>query len=279
MIEQLIDKIVENNPLHRNFIESAIENVTTEEKKQLNLYLQYCFSKGLTLEFLTDCYLTIVEDTFREQIYFIKHRRYRYSTFAEVAEHVYFNKTYMLKYMYGLALTSFLWPNHLGIARFYRDCLPKNKHGQLLEIGPGHGYYLMTAINESNFDNICGVDISETSIELTKDIIDYYCQSTDRLTLICDDFLNTDQLRTKSYDAIIMGEVLEHVEQPKLFLQRITDLSKEDAFIFISTCINAPAVDHIFLWDNLAELEAMITDSGLQIKAKTENINIKQTHK
>jgi 2-polyprenyl-3-methyl-5-hydroxy-6-metoxy-1,4-benzoquinol methylase len=62
-----------------------------------------------------------------------------------------------------------------------------------------------------------------------------------------------------------MGEVLEHVEQPELFLRRIAELAADDAFIFITTCINAPAVDHIYLWRTTDELEDMIRDSGLSI--------------
>ena len=60
-----------------------------------------------------------------------------------------------------------------------------------------------------------------------------------------------------------MGEVLEHVEQPEVFLRRIAELAKDDAFIFITTCINAPAVDHIYLWRTTDELEEMIEASGL----------------
>ena len=62
-----------------------------------------------------------------------------------------------------------------------------------------------------------------------------------------------------------MGEVLEHVEQPEVFLRRIAELAKDDGYIFITTCINAPAVDHIYLWRTTDELEDMITASGLSI--------------
>jgi hypothetical protein len=63
----------------------------------------------------------------------------------------------------------------------------------------------------------------------------------------------------------VMGEVLEHVERPEVFLRRIAELAKDDAYIFITTCINAPAVDHIFLWRTTDDLEDMITGSGLRI--------------
>jgi len=79
------------------------------------------------------------------------------------------------------------------------------------------------------------------------------------------DFLEATDLEPSSFDAVVMGEVLEHVEQPEVFLRRIAELAKDDAYIFITTCINAPAVDHIYLWRTTDELEEMITASGLTI--------------
>jgi 2-polyprenyl-3-methyl-5-hydroxy-6-metoxy-1,4-benzoquinol methylase len=62
-----------------------------------------------------------------------------------------------------------------------------------------------------------------------------------------------------------MGEVLEHVEKPDVFLRRIAELAKDDAYVFVTTCINAPTVDHIYLWRTTDELEEMITANGLKI--------------
>ena len=62
-----------------------------------------------------------------------------------------------------------------------------------------------------------------------------------------------------------MGEVLEHVERPDIFLRRIAELATDDAYIFVTTCVNAPAVDHIFLWRTTDELESMIVSNGLSI--------------
>ena len=79
------------------------------------------------------------------------------------------------------------------------------------------------------------------------------------------DFLEAGDLEPGSFDAVVMGEVLEHVEKPDVFLRRIAELAKDDAYIFVTTCINAPAVDHIYLWRTTDELEEMILANGLEI--------------
>lgn len=266
-VTALIDKVIEGNPMHRNFVTRALANVTTTELAHLDDYLDFCLQKGLTVDYLAECYLTIVGDTLREQIYFQKHKKYRYSTFAEVGDSVYFNEEYMSFYMYGLAITSYLWPNHLDLFRFFRETLPPAKTGKYLEIGPGHGYFFMTAMEQSSFDTFTGVDISETSIAMTRALIEHSGADKASFDLVCMDFLKTD-LPENGFDAVVMGEVLEHVEQPELFLKQIARIANKDAHIFVSTCINAPAVDHIYLFKTPEQLSKMFDDCGLRVKSQ-----------
>ena len=65
-----------------------------------------------------------------------------------------------------------------------------------------------------------------------------------------------------------MGEVLEHVEQPALFMARIRELAAPGAFVFITTAINAPAVDHIYLFDTPDAVRALVRKAGFAIKAE-----------
>lgn len=264
-IRALADAILEANPMHRSFMTAALENITPDEMGHLDRYIDFCRQRGLTIEYLADCYLTIVGDTLREQIYFQKHKKYRYSSFAEVADNVYFNDEYMSFYMYGLAITSFLWPNHLAMFRFFRDTLPKNKKGAYLEIGPGHGYYLMTAMERAAYDSFTGVDISETSVAQTRALLEHFVGDKRKFELLCMDFLDSD-LPAQGFDAVVMGEVLEHVEEPERFLRRIVQLATKDAYIYVTTCINAPAIDHIYLFRTPEQLEKTFEDSGLKIK-------------
>jgi ubiquinone/menaquinone biosynthesis C-methylase UbiE len=269
-VAELAAAILEKNPMHRSFLTAALGQVTPQELGRLEDYIGFCRGRGLSTDYLSDCYLTIVGDTLREQMYFQKHRKYRYSSFKEVADNVYFNDEYMSFYMYGLALTSFLWPNHLALFRFFAETLPNDRGGAYLEIGPGHGYFLMTAMERSAYAEFLGVDISETSISQTRALLEHYGRGSKAkkgFELRCMDFLASG-LPAASFDAVVMGEVLEHVERPELFLREIGRVAKKDAHVFVTTCINAPAVDHIYLFGDTQQLETLFADNGFTVKSR-----------
>jgi 2-polyprenyl-3-methyl-5-hydroxy-6-metoxy-1,4-benzoquinol methylase len=265
VLENFVAHVVDQNPMHVNFITSALGRADADTLQRLNQYLDYCLSNGLDMASLADCYNTISRDTFREEMYFRSKKKYRYSKFSEVAEAVYFNEEYMKKYMYGLALTSFIWPNHVAMHNFFIATFPKGLTGNYLEVGPGHGYYFMQAASLGNFEKLVGVDISPASVALTRDIIRHFGFDRDRqIDLREADFLAM-VATPEPYSCIVMGEVLEHVEEPDRFLRAIAALSGADTHIYVTTCINAPAVDHIYLFRDPAAIEQMARDSGLTV--------------
>ena len=117
-VDLLVKKILEDNPMHRQMLTSSLDILMPEDLMQLEDYILYCMENSITIDYLSESYLILVTDTLREQIYFNKHKKYRYSTFADVADSVYFNKEYMSHYMHAVALSLFFWPNHLRMFRF-----------------------------------------------------------------------------------------------------------------------------------------------------------------
>jgi 2-polyprenyl-3-methyl-5-hydroxy-6-metoxy-1,4-benzoquinol methylase len=264
-LKALGEAIVAQNPVHAEFLASSMAELTDDARAGLVEYVDYCTSRGRTIEYLAQCYNTITNDTLDEQFFFMKHGRYRYSKYSEVADKVYLDAEYMNKYMYGLALTAFFWPNHAKMYQFFVRSFPRGKKGAYLEIGPGHGYYLKTAAELGDFDRLVGIDVSPTSVALTRDILEHSSlETTAQIDIVESDFLaisNDD----RQFSCIVTGEVLEHVEEPGLFLRKIAELSNADTHIFVTTCVNAPSVDHIFLWRTTGAVEDLIRESGLEI--------------
>lgn len=265
LVDDFTSLVTTENPLHTSFMKQSLSSMREDTRAELTDYLNYCLSIGLSLDYLALSYNTIVNDTLMEQMFFEENKRYRWSRFDELAHLVYFDDAYMQKYMYGLAITAFLWPNHTALHDFFIRTFPRGRKGTYLEIGPGHGYYFMRAARLGDFDRLLGVDISASSVAMTRDIIRHFgIEKKCRAEVVETDFL-AFQEGDEQYSCIVMGEVLEHVEDPGRFLSTIARLSGPSTHIFITTCMNAPAVDHISLFRTGKDVEDIITSSGLQI--------------
>lgn len=265
LTKHLFEAIAQTNADRSVSFNDTNDYLYEEEKSMLAAILDFLVEKGASISMLADCHNLISSDTLNEQIYFLKNKKYRYSTYDQVKSHVYNNMEYMKKYMYGLMLTGFTWKNHVQLNRWYVDIIPKEKKGQYLEIGPGHGYHMMTAMTKCAFEFYEGIDISPTSVMLTQEILSKFASAKkDSFKIYEADFLTHDF--DKQYDVIVMGEVLEHVEDPGAFLGKIARIAKPDSFIYITTAINAPAVDHIYLFDSPQSVVAMVEESGMEVK-------------
>lgn len=268
-LTELWDAILTRNPRHRSFLEHAIAGLRPDEEIELEHLLLWAEAQGHDVASMAEAYHTIVQDTLREQGYFTKHGRYRYSRLEDVANAVYHDRGYMDRYMRGLALSSYLWPNHAAMRRYFERTMPTNRTGTYLEVGPGHGFYFVRALRDGAFDRCVGVDLAATSLELTATVVDHFApREVDRAELVHGDFTDPAVASTVpgGVDAFVMGEVLEHVEDPQALLARIAGLCHPETWIHVTTCMNAPAVDHIYLFETAEEVEAMIVGAGLVVE-------------
>lgn len=268
LIDDFIANVVSENPMHASFINASLAKIRQDDRDDLTEYLSFCVADGMSLKRVAECYNTLVIDAQTELVHFMRNKRYRYSTFDEVAGDVYYDPDFMQRYMCGLAVSSFLWPNHNRMHRFFLDGFPRTAGGTYLEVGPGHGYYFMKAAASGQFECLIGVDVSPTSIQMTQNILDYYGigqRYGERVQLLEADFLGQDVAR-EDFSVIVMGEVIEHVEEPEKFLDRLRDLCTPNTVVYLTTCANAPAIDHIYLFDSPEHIESMIEAAGLKIE-------------
>ena len=267
VVNDIVDLMSTKNPLHakeiRKYINSCENDFLEFANSYLDKYISHLTSANINLEFIIDSYLLVVEDTFKEQIRFFKTGKYKHSSFNEVYENVYANSEYMFKYMVGLALTQFFWKNHKNIFLFFKCHIMKVSGTDYLEIGPGHGLYLSEAIKSQNFKNFTAVDVSETSLNMCKSIVAFQNRNNNVDYKLMDIY---DYQPKQGYDFISMGEVLEHIETPAEIMKKLYELLAEDGMIFITTCANAPAIDHIYLFNNVDEIRDLFKSCNFKIK-------------
>lgn len=263
MIAALVDAIGEKNPRQRRPVESALATLRMDERRDLEAWVDHACARGETIETLAAAYDLVVRDTLREQVYFQRHGRYRHATFADVAADVYFSPKYMQRYMEGLALTGFFWENHVALRRFLLTALARLPRARrYLEVGPGHGLHLAAAARLGCADEFEAVDLSPTSVALCTELLrSGTLGPLPDVTVREADFLGATVEGT--FGVVVMGEVLEHVEQPDLFLRRARALLDDGGHLLCTTCLDAPAIDHIRHFRTVGEVESLLVDAGL----------------
>lgn len=265
---------------------NLVSSRSSFQKKRLANYIKTCDSEffrsgdefvskyekmlainGMSLDYAINSYLKMCNDMVRCQIEFLRTGKYPYVNAEKARENVYENKIEMLSYMVGLGISQFLWPSHYRILTFFKNIVNMNinRSSSYLEIGPGHGLYMEYAlIKLISLENVVAIDISPTSLELTRSLITNCLPSFNkRIDYILGDIITHD-IKSK-FDFVTMGEVLEHVDQPVLLLRKLKTLISPGGQVFISTCANSPANDHVVQFDNVAQIRDVIGFSDLII--------------
>lgn len=221
---------------------------------------------NLKLEVASDAYLKMCADMMISHLYFYKYDKYPLNNQKAAYEKVYDNNTEMKSYVYGIALSQFLWSTHYAMFSFFIDKLnSKNlKIKKYLEIGCGHGLFLYEVIKKYGESiEYQVVDISKTSINITKSIIDFLTKKKFNINYKLQDILKYKS--KKKFDFIEMGEVLEHVDRPGKLLKKINSILNKDGKVFLSTCVDCPTIDHVYHFRSIKHIESLIKESGFKI--------------
>jgi len=232
------------------------------------------FSKGfsscladeeISLDDAVDAYLRVCRDMLVAQIQFARTGVYNCQSSDVVNKTVYSNPEIMSYHMQGIALSQFLWPNHYAMYDFF--CQELATDGNLvqsyLEIGAGHGLFLSKALEMFKNASFTVVDISEVSINMARKIIHHMSECLDKVQFQHQDVMLFDD--KPIFDFITMGEVLEHVENPKFLLDKIYKLLKPKGRAYISTCCNCASIDHIYLFKNVEDIRKLFAEARLNI--------------
>ncbi len=227
-------------------------------------YLAFLDETGMTVEEAADTYLHMCKDMVVEQIKFARTGVYSCTSAAEVERIVYASSEIMTYHMHGMALSQFLWKNHYLMFRFFIDEIRKaNNISNYLEVGAGHGLFLAEALKVFQKALFLVVDISQTSIMMTKKLIKHFSPHAEGVHFEHKDIMTFD---TKiPFDFVVMGEVLEHVDEPFALLQKVHNLLQPHGLAYITTCCNYPAIDHVYLFRDVQEIHELLNESGLYI--------------
>lgn len=266
LTDQYISLIGAENEFQKIYLEKSLVELRKEEEEELEDILNFFMQSGNSIETQAKAYLVFVEVALEETKYFLQNGSYRFHKLEEVEDMVYRNPSYMKNYMMGLTLSQYLWGNHRKMIRWFQEKIEKQTDGSYFEIGPGYGQYLFKAMKKSGMKNYSVIDISNTSLEGLMALSEYYGLSVNEGggRIICGDFLSYKD--TVKYDFLVMGEVLEHVENPDMFLNKIYGITNEKSKIIITTAINAPALDHIYLFKDIESVNSLVENSGFLIE-------------
>lgn len=269
----IVDEVLGAWPEHRKFLNASFKDRSAElldtSDVIADLLLKVAVGRGRPLADYADDYRYLCEQiVFPEELYFRRENRYRLSTFKEAAEQVYDNVPLMTRYMNGLFVSDALWFNHASAMNdFAKAYLPAAKPGgRHLEIGPGHGMLLHLAIRYGNFAELSAWDVSQTSIDHARHILQILDEA-DRVVLSLQDMYAPEALQANAgrFDTIVLSEVLEHLEHPREALEIIGKLLAPGGSVWINVPANGPAPDHLFLLRSPQELNELMESVGLSV--------------
>lgn len=104
-------------------------------------------------------------------------------------------------------------------------CFPEKKNISILEIGSGLGY-LTYSLNKAGYKTT-GLDISNDAVLQAKEKYGDYYEAGDLFVI--------SENHKKTYDCVVMTEIIEHVEDPKSFIVAALSLLRDGGKLILTT--------------------------------------------
>ena len=213
-------------------------------------------------------YCQVCLDFMKHQGRFNKTGKYHQEDVKKLISDIYENEEMMNHYyLDGLLLTFAFWHNHQALLRFFTDrfLVRVDDAEELTEVGVGHGLFFLKAAQALKSACLTGIDVSPYSLAYTDSMMKAHGQSPERYRLEKRDVFTDGLAGSAQADAIVCGEVLEHVPDPVALARRLAEACKPDGYMFLTTCANTEAVDHIFLFHDVAHIHRTLEEAGLVV--------------
>ena len=264
---RIVSELLEVWPEHEKYLRARFREIDEAFEARIEELSALALKDiGNQLEQYCSCYRWMCEAFLEEEIYFARHKEYRYSSFDEVYRLVYSNREVMRKYVRGILISQIIWEPHARAIDFFREDFLSDApaDSSYLEVGPGHGLFLYFASQQKNLARLEAWDVSDSSIAETQNAL-RKLGVTRNIEIVEQDVLKVPS-RHQEFDLAVISEVLEHLERPDLALQSLRAALKPGGKIFINAPVNSPAPDHIFLWRSTDEFVAFVEGQGFSIE-------------
>ncbi|MFD0676223.1 MULTISPECIES: class I SAM-dependent methyltransferase [unclassified Paenibacillus] len=138
-------------------------------------------------------------------------------------------KLYSIDYFHGKEYSDYLSDKKIIQHNFYSRLktlmkyIQNPKEKSLFEIGCAYGFFLDVA--NPLFSDVSGIDISAEAVQKGKELMG--------LNVFSGDFL--EYKFDSKYDVFCMWDTIEHLKEPHLFIEKISENINKDGLIAIST--------------------------------------------
>lgn len=253
-------------PAHREYLTALRSALTTRELVHANWLSDAITKISPDLVRVCEDYQWLCEVMRDEQLQFMRTFQYRLSSFADALHTVYENAPFMTRYLNGLLVGRVLWLEQLQMLVQYADeFLPGNHFGyRHLEIGPGHGILLYLAAHDLRCSEVAALDVSASSLDATNECLQGL-QARSSARLIEHDIFSGVPETSGGWNSVVVSELLEHLEAPDLALRNLAKAMNPDGRMFISTPVNCPMPDHIYLFKTPEEVGRLVESCGLRV--------------
>jgi len=207
----------------------------------------------------------------KEQVQFLQNDEYSHTDFDDVYKEVYGNPEVMEKfYLPGLLLTHAFWPIHFDMHDFFqREFVARvADRGIGAEYGFGHGLYLLEMLSQRPQTKVKGFDISPYSHAYAGKLLDHAGISKTRYSLDIADVRQPLACPAQIYEWTIFAEIIEHIPDPLFSLGELRRTMTTGGHLFATTVVNSNAIDHLYLFRDVSEVDQLMQAAGYDIVAK-----------